>query len=419
MIRVVRVIDRLNVGGPARHVAWLSAGLDGEAFETRLFTGTVPPGEGDMSDFARAVGVAPHVIPEMSRELSWRDAVVVWKLFREFRRFRPHIVHTHKAKAGAVGRTAAMLYKWLTPSALWLRPRPCAVVHTYHGHTFHSYFGPVKTRLFLWIERTLARFGTDRIVTISPQQRTEIQETFGVGRAAQFIVIPLGLDLAAFAAGQPGRLRRELGIDSDEPLVGIVGRLCKVKNHALFLDASAALVRDRSPARFVIVGDGELRGDLEARARELALADRLYFTGFRDDVASLYFDLDLVALTSRNEGTPLTLIEAMSAGCPVVATDVGGVVDLLGAKRDTVGALTIWDHGITTPSGDAAAFSHALNYLIERPQLRREMGDRGRAFIRSRYSKTRLIADIEHLYHELLGAHAARVRPQAQKASSE
>ncbi|MGH8598563.1 MAG: glycosyltransferase [Gammaproteobacteria bacterium] len=401
-IRVIRVIDRLNVGGPAKHVTWLSAGLDPGEFETRLLTGTVPRGEGDMSYFACAAGVEPVVIREMSRELSPRDVVVVWKLVREFLRFQPRIVHTHKAKAGAVGRVAARIYQWLTPSALLLRPRRCEVVHTYHGHVFHSYYGRAKTRLFIFIERVLARFCTDRIVTISPQQRDEIHGRFGIGRSEQFAVIPLGIDIGETGTSEPGRLRREMGLTRDEPLVGIVGRLCEVKNHALFIGAAAQLVDEGAEARFAIIGDGHPRAELERQASDLAVADRIVFTGFRDDVASLYPDLDIVALTSLNEGTPLTLIEAMSNGCAVVSTEVGGVVDLMGAKRDTVGDFSIWDHGITTPSRNLAAFTNALKYLIERPGLRREMGGRGREFIRSRYSKERLIADVERLYRELL-----------------
>src|SRR5215813_15076203 len=193
-IRVVRIIDRLNIGGPAKHVTWLTAGLDPERFETTLITGVVPAGEGDMSYFARAAGVSPLVIEEMSRELSLGDMVVIFKILRELFRLKPHIVHTHKAKAGAVGRVAALIYKWLTPTALWLRPRKVGIVHTYHGHIFHSYYGAAKTRLFLVIERALARFCTDRIVTISEQQRDEICRKFKVGRSDQFRVIPLGID---------------------------------------------------------------------------------------------------------------------------------------------------------------------------------------------------------------------------------
>src|SRR2546428_6746837 len=216
-IRVVRIIDRLNIGGPAKHVTWLTAGLDPERFETTLITGVVPEGEGDMGYFARAAGVKPVLIEEMSRELSLGDVVVILKILRELFRLKPHIVHTHKAKAGAVGRVAAAIYKWLTPSALLLRPRKLAVVHTYHGHIFHSYYGAAKTRLFIAIERALARFCTDRIVAISERQRDEIRGKFKVGRFEQFAVIPLGIDFDEIDSKR-GRLRREMGMGDGDGL---------------------------------------------------------------------------------------------------------------------------------------------------------------------------------------------------------
>lgn len=399
-LRVVRIIDRLNVGGPAKHVTWLSAGLHGDEFETTLLTGTVPPTESDMSYFARAAGIEPLIIKEMSRELSLRDLFVIWKLWRELLRLNPQVVHTHKAKAGAAGRIAAMLYKWMTPSSLWLRPRVCHVVHTYHGHIFHSYYGPLKTRMFLTIERSLARFCTDRIIAISEQQRREINEDFKVGRTNQFKVIPLGIDFGEFIP-EPGRLRNRLGISRNTTLIGIVGRLCEVKNHSMLLEAAALLKQQGVKAHFAIIGEGHLREALETRSRELDLTNCVSFLGFRDDVTRLYADLDIAALTSLNEGTPLTLIEAMSCGVPAVSTEVGGVVDLLGVQRNRQDSITIWDHGVTAPSRDVKSYALALRVLIEQPALRQQMGVKGQAFVRSSLSKARLIDDIESLYREL------------------
>jgi glycosyltransferase involved in cell wall biosynthesis len=402
-IRVVRVIDRLNIGGPAKHVVWLTAGLCDDEFETTLITGTVPPGEGDMSYFARDAELEPLVISQMSRELSPRDIVVVGKLVHHFLKLKPQIIHTHKAKAGAAGRTAATIYKWMTPSALWLRPRQCSIVHTYHGHVFHSYYGPLKTRVFLMIERVLARVCTDRIIVVSEQQRREICESFRVGRPRQFRVVPLGLEIDEL--GEPGgRLRKEFGIQSNEVTVGIVGRLCEVKNHAMLLEAAAHLINMRTgrPPRFLIVGDGHLRVDVERQARELGIAGNVLFTGFREDATALYPDLDIVALTSLNEGTPLTLIEAMGSGRPIVATEVGGVIDVMGSRKMSQDGFTIWDHGVTAPSRDAHAFARALQFLIERPELRRLMGERGRSFVRGNLSKDRLVSDIESIYRALV-----------------
>ena len=402
--RIVRIIDRLNVGGPAKHTVWLTGGLDPDEFETTLVTGTVPPGEGDMSYFAEAAGLRPIVIEEMSREPSLRDLMVFAKLLRLLIRLKPDIVHTHKSKAGAIGRLAAIIYRWMTPSALLLRPRDCRIVHTYHGHIFHSYYGSAKTRLFINIERALARF-TDRIVAISPEQEREISEEFRVGRPRQFRVIPLGIDLDETAA-HDRRLREELAVTDNQVLIGTAGRLCEVKNYSMLIRAAARLARIDSQsarARFVIIGDGPLRKELEQLSRSLNIDDKIAFTGFREDAPLLYAGLDMVALTSLNEGTPLTLIEALSCGRAVIATEVGGVVDIMGAQLDSSNGFSIFEHGLIVPSQDVEAYARALQFLIDRPELRSEMGERGRSFVRANMSRERLVSDIEELYRELTG----------------
>ncbi len=405
-MRIARIIDRLNVGGPARHVAWLTAGLDAaNGWETVLITGTVPASEDDMSYFARDAGVEPVVLKSMSRELSFRDVFVVLQLVGLFRRQSPHIIHTHKSKAGAVGRIAAWIYRWLTPGTLLLHPRRCRVVHTYHGHVLHSYFGPLKTRLFVAIERLLAHC-TDCLVVISEQQRQELSGHFSIGRRDQYQVIPLGLDLEVEQASS-GELRRELGLRQTDLLVGIVGRLSRIKNHDMLLNAAAQLFEEAPELterlHFVIIGDGELRAELESRTDELALSSRVTFAGFRSDAMALYPELDLVALTSLNEGTPLTLIEAMRAGKPVVSTEVGGVIDILGSRTptDSASTFTLWDHGATSPTRDTQAFTDALRYLLERPDLRRDMGARAQCFVQSHFSKERMIGELESLYRAL------------------
>jgi len=405
-LRIVRIIDRLNIGGPAKHVTWLSAGLDPEQFETLLITGTVSAHEGDMTAFAREAGVSLTIIKEMGRELGWRDVVVIFKLLHILWHYKPDIVHTHKAKAGAVGRVAAWLYKWLTPSILWVRPRPLKVIHTYHGHIFHSYYGPAKTQFFVMIERFLAWLVTDRIIVISPQQRQEINGQFGIGRPHQFCVVPLGIacDEAAQLATTHS-LRDELGLTAEELLIGVVGRLCVVKNHALLLQAAATVCQEitrKQGLRLLVIGDGELRDDLESLAQELQIANHVVFTGFRSDVVTLYQELDVVALASLNEGTPLTLIEAMNQGRAVVATEVGGIVDILGQRQGSLNGVTIWEHGVTAPSKDAQTFATALRYLLEHPEVRREMGQRGRSFVRAKLSRERLLRDITRLYQELV-----------------
>lgn len=401
-LRILRIIDRLNVGGPAKHVVWLTTGLDRAEFDTLLATGRVADGEGDMGYFAEAAGAEPLTINEMSRELAIGDLAVVGRLLRLMWRFRPDVVHTHKSKAGAVGRAAAFLYRWLTLSALRGVPRACKVVHTFHGHTFSGYFGPAKGRIFLALERLLARLATDRIVVVSEQQRQEISERFGVGRPEQFRVIPLGIDFDEVATERSG-LRAELGFQPSDVLVATVGRLCPIKNQRLFLRAVRRLTeRPEQPrVRFIMVGDGELRGELESEARRLGVGDRVVFTGFREDVARLYPDFDLVVLTSLNEGTPVTLIEALCAGRAVVSTEVGGVVDLLGKRLREENGVTQWEHGLSVPSGDDASLARAIELLLGAPQLRAEMGARGRAFVRERLSKSRLVADVGALYREI------------------
>jgi glycosyltransferase involved in cell wall biosynthesis len=460
-MKVVRIIARLNVGGPARHVAWLEAGLRARGVESLLVAGVVPPGEDDMGYFAATLGVRPEVIPEMSREVSPKDAVTVWKLYRLLLRERPDVVHTHTAKAGTVGRVAGLLYRWLTPSALVGRPRRCRFVHTYHGHIFHSYYGRWKTRLFLFVERALARLATDRVVVISPQQLEEIHGRFRVGRREQFAVIPLGLDTRAFDdwAARRGALRREWGASDGDVLVGIVGRLTEIKNHRLFLETAAlfkkrrayeaqaahaaeveaARVAETEVARaseaaggahdtgegrggagggrvaFVVVGDGHMRAELEGHARVLGLADDVKFAGLRDDPENFYPALDVVALTSRNEGTPLTLIVAMANARPTIATAVGGVVDLLGGVAESElrrpHPWQICERGIQVRPADAEAFADALTHLVADGRLRAALGARGREYVERNYSIERLVADVLRLYEELVAPAAVAAAP--------
>ena len=403
-MKVLRIIARLNVGGPARHVVWLSAGLQDRGYETLLVAGVPPAGEDDMSYVAAANGVEPLVLPGMSREISLRDLITAWKLYRLMLCERPDVVHTHTAKAGGVGRAAGIMYRWFTPSALVGRPRECRFVHTYHGHVFHSYYGPLKTKLFLMIEKMLARM-TDRIIVISEQQRREINEDFHLGRREQFAVIPLGIDLNVYADWQTRRttLRAEIPASDDDLLIGIVGRLTEVKNHRLFLEAGALLKKiSAQRLKFLIIGDGARRPELESQARQLGIENDVVFLGTRDDPENFYPALDVVALTSLNEGTPLSIIEGMANGRPVIATGVGGVVDLLGQEVERCDGYTICERGIRVRSGDAEGFTNGMKRLIDDAALRDELGARGREFVLKNYSKERLLDDIANLYAELL-----------------
>lgn len=400
-MKILRIIARLNVGGPARHVVWLTKALQDDEFQTTLIAGSVPPGEDDMGYFADENGVRPVYLREMSREISPSDTRSLLKLYRLIKAEKPDIIHTHTAKAGTLGRIAGSMYRWLTWGTLVGRPRRIRMVHTFHGHVFHSYYSPAKTRAFLAIERTLAR-ATDRIVVLSDQQLDEINKKFRVGNLERFAVVPLGIDIEQFDSDPSVRqkLRAEFGVQESDVVVGFVGRLTEIKNISLLLHA-AALIRERKDVKFAIVGDGHLRPDLEQKAASLDIGSNTIFLGNRSDISDIYSALDIVALTSLNEGTPLSLIEAMAAGKPVISTGVGGVRDLLGAVREEYGGFSICDRGIRVESFEPADYQAGLTYLVENRRWRAEIAESGRKYIRSRYGKDRLIDDIKRLYREL------------------
>jgi glycosyltransferase involved in cell wall biosynthesis len=304
------------------------------------------------------------------------------KLIHLLRRQRPHIVETHTAKAGAVGRLAARLAG--VP----------IIIHVFHGHVFHSYFGPAKTRFFLGVERALARL-TDRLVTISPAQRRDISQTYHVAPPEKVLMIPLGLDLQPFATAKQtrlGRFRAALEVSDSAPLVGFVGRLTGVKNPSLFVEAAQRVAQRIPQARFVFVGDGELRSELEQQVAELGLAQRVIFAGWRDDMPAIYADLDVMALTSLNEGTPITIIESLATGTPVVATAVGGVPDVVTDRRT----------GLLAPSGDADSLAQAIVELLQTPEYARALALAGKQEMLARFGLARLAGDMESLYRTLL-----------------
>ncbi len=399
-MKIVRIIARLNVGGPARHVVWLTKALNNSEFQSVLLAGTVPAGEENMEYFAEENGVKPLYIEEMSRELSPKDIVSLWKVYRYICREKPDIIHTHTAKAGTVGRAAGFVYRWLN----WKNVK---IVHTFHGHVFHSYYGNLKTKIFLLIEKTLAFFATDKIVVITPQQFEEINKDFGVGREKQFEIISLGIDLEKFADAENKReiLRREINAKEDEILVGFVGRFTEIKNIPLFLKAAEIYSKgkkaDSPKLKFVLIGDGHLRSELEKKVEEYGVKDKVVFLGNRNDADIFYAGLDIIALTSFNEGTPLSLIEAMANGKPFISTSVGGVADLVGKIRDAKKGFNICERGLTISSGDAESLYQGLIYLAADENLRNELGEKGKSFVTVNYAKERLINDIESLYRKL------------------
>ncbi|HYJ91620.1 MAG TPA: glycosyltransferase family 4 protein, partial [Pyrinomonadaceae bacterium] len=277
------------------------------------------------------------------------------------------------------------------------------VVHTFHGHIFHSYYGLLKTNIFLAIERVLARTASDNIIVLSEQQLAEIYSKYRVGRMPQFRIVPLGVDVEPLEPSEADRekVRGELSVGGTDVVVGFVGRLTEIKNISLLLRA-AAVLRDEPNVKFVIIGDGNLREELVAEVKNLGIEPLVTFLGNRTDIARIYNGLDVVALTSLNEGTPLSLIEAMAAGKPVISTAVGGVPGLVGDEIERHHGFTICEHGIRVDNFEPDAYARGLKFLVKNERLRTEMGARGAQFVRASYSKERLIADIKDLYRSLV-----------------
>jgi glycosyltransferase involved in cell wall biosynthesis len=387
-VRVLRIISRMNVGGPALHALLLNERLDPARYDSRLVAGQVGDAEGDYLTLHGADPERFVSLPALGREVEgWRDWSAFWSLVRLMRSFRPHVVHTHTSKAGALGRIAATLC------------RVPVVVHTYHGHVFDAYFSPLKTRLVVAAERVLAR-GASALVAVTARVRRDVLAR-GIGGDDQVVVVSLGLDLDPLVAApaRRGELRRELGLPPGAPLVGIVARLVPVKAHEVFLAAAKAMAPVRPDIVFLIVGDGERRAELETAARASGLGDRVRFLGWRADLDRLYADLDIVVLTSKNEGSPVALIEAMAAGRPVVSTRAGGVEDV----------VTDGETGVIVPIGDAPALARAVVDLLEDPARAARLGAAARASVVARFGSGRLVGDIDALYQRLLADRGVRV----------
>ncbi len=381
--KVIRVIARLNIGGPAIHVILLTARLDPERYESILLYGQEAPDEGNMLHLAGEKGVSPILIPNLGRELNFiRDLKTLWTLYRFFRREKPDIVHTHTAKAGTVGRLAARLAG--VP----------VIVHTFHGHVLHGYFSPWKTALFRSIERALARV-TNRVIAVSGQCRQDLI-AYGIASPEAVRVIPLGLDLEPLAHPAPDAgpgLREDLGIPRGAFVAGMVARLVPIKRHEDLFHAIPLVLRDYPGTWFVIVGDGERRRELEHLAARLGIGHRLRFAGFRRDQGRVYRDLDLVVLTSANEGLPVVIIEALASGTPAVATRVGGVPELIEEGKT----------GYIVEPGNIESIAAGIKKAAADPGKTRALGQAAQAEILRKYSIHRLVRDIEDLYDELGG----------------
>ncbi|MFC0863440.1 glycosyltransferase [Sphaerimonospora cavernae] len=383
----MEIIARMNVGGPATQVLGLSEGMNSEEFDHRLYTGHVDDGEGDHLRL-RDASVRAHRVAGLGRSVSPADDVrALFRLVGAMRRFRPHIVHTRTAKAGALGRTAARL------SGVG-----AARIHVFHGHLLHGYFSPAKLRLYISAERVLASM-SDRLVTVGAQVRDELLAA-GIGRPEQYVVIPPGVRLGPV----PGRdaARAELGLPRDAPVVAYVGRLTRIKRPDRFLDVARAVLHRVPACRFLVCGDGELRQELERGVQHVRGSFDLL--GWRRDVETVYAAADVVLLTADNEGTPLTLVEAGMAATPVVSTRVGSVAEVV---RD--------GHTGLLAAPDAAELAEHVVRLLSDTGLSRRMGEAARDWTTRAFGVERLVSDTEHLYRSLRGV--SRHRPTLESSN--
>ena len=383
-LRVVRLFSRLNIGGPAIHVILTTKGLDPQRYDSLLVVGREGDREGNFMGFAEAKGIPMRVIPTFGRRIDpLRDLITLVRLFVLMKRERPDIVHTHTAKAGALGRLAARMAG--VP----------VVVHTFHGSVFDGYFGPRVAGFFQWVERMLAR-STDAIVAVSERVAADLIER-RIATREKIAVVPLGLELDRFRDVElhRGELRRELGLPLQARLVGCVGRLVPIKDLPTLLRAMVELAVAQPEAVLLVAGDGPERPALERQAHRLGLGSRVRFLGFRDDLERIYADLDVAVNCSLNEGTPVSLIEAMAAGVPVVATSVGGTPDLLEEGR--LGKLV--------PPAEPTALGAGLSEILSSTNGRLErITSRARRSVTQRFGLERLLGDLDTLYVGLVAA---------------
>jgi glycosyltransferase involved in cell wall biosynthesis len=392
-IRVLRILNRTNLGGPVYNATFLSALMDSN-FETLLISGVPNEDELEYNDFVTKYNIKYKQIEHLEREISLSKD---YKAFKEIRKivkeFKPHIIHTHAAKAGLVGRLVAIYSR--TP----------IILHTFHGHVFHNYFGKLKTKFYILLERFLAKYSTG-IITISALQKNELVKLYKIASAKKTHLIPLGLDLDAFYTDQVIKrkiFREKFLIKEDEIVIGIVGRLVPIKNHRLFINAiNEVLKTTTKKIRVLIIGDGDERENIMQQLAQLNILYNYFpenvnpqtvtLTSWLTKMDEVFAGLDIVALTSLNEGTPVSLIEAQAACKPIVTTNVGGVSDIV-LENDTA---------FITPTEDVGAFTKALLQLIEDDVLRNEMGKNGYDQVKNKFDKMRLVNDMQNLYNKLL-----------------
>mgnify|MGYP006084514753 FL=1 len=383
-IKILRIINRFNIGGPTYNATFLTRFMSDE-FETLLIGGLPEENEANSLHILKEYDVEPLLIHELKREPNLKsDRLALKKIKTIIQEFKPDIVHTHASKAGALGRKAA--FSCNVP----------VVVHTFHGHIFHSYFGKIKTSIFKNIERYLAKKSTG-IIAISNLQKKELCETHKITTAKKIEVIPLGFDLKKFQDHYSENriaVRKEYDLNDDTLALCIIGRLAPVKDHFFFLDVIEELSSqtDRK-IKIFIVGDGELREEINSRVDLLKNKGvDIIMTSWIFDIAKFNAGMDIMCLTSKNEGTPVSLIEAQASNLPVISTDVGGVSDIV-SQNET---------GFIISRKGKGEFVEKLKTLVENDDLRNKMKTKGWEHVHLKFSYTRLASDMEEYYKKLL-----------------
>jgi len=372
----------LNIGGPSIHVSLLSQYFHNNQFQTKLVSGSLSENEGDMSYLLQNTDIEHIHIHELKRELSFVDDIKSFiKLFKLFQNEKPDIVHTHMAKAGMVGRFAAFLSG--VPS----------IYHTFHGHVFSGYFSKIKTWVFIWIERLLALLSSG-IIVISKSQKQEIAYKYRITSEKKISVIPLGFDLEKLQSNSLNNhsIRQELKIPEIATIIGIVGRITQIKNHDLFLDVASKLIEAHHNFHFLIVGDGELRREVEDKVRSRGLSGKVHFAGWISNPADIYSNIDILLLTSKNEGTPVAVIEAMFFKKPVIASAVGGVLDIIEHEKN----------GFIVDSFNPDDFIKFILQIKDNLELRIQIGENGNKFVKSHFSKECLFENMTNFYNQRL-----------------
>lgn len=366
------------------HSEILSRYLPQEKYQTLLLGGALDPDERCKFDEFRAKGLRIEIVDEMRRELNpWQDLKAILHVARIIKREKPDIVCTHTAKAGTIGRMAGLLC------------RVPVIVHTFHGHVFEQYFGALKTAFFLRIERFLARV-TDQIIAISPSQRLDLVEKYRIAAPDKVTMIRLGFELNRFFRLEKStRLKHSLGIPEDHVLIAIIGRIVPIKNLPMMLRVMQRVAQKRPDIHLCVVGGGEEQKQLEILTKELQIDTRVHFVGWIEEIEHIYQGIDLLALTSLNEGTPVTLIEAMASRIPVIATQVGGVNDL----------LCDGENGVLCPSNDAGTMADRLLAMLEDSEGSRRRVANAFELVKNHYHYSRLVNEIDALYTCLLKKH--------------